>query len=73
MDDAACLEVGVDVFFIDHGSHLMRSQREALKICASCPVRQACLDYAVRENIQHGIWGGETVNSRRKLARRLKK
>ena len=73
MDHAACVEVGVEVFFIDHGSRLMNLQKKALKICEGCPVKQKCLDYAIQANIQHGIWGGETVNGRRKLARRLKK
>jgi len=30
----------------------------AVKICQSCPVMHRCHDYAVRERIGHGIWGG---------------
>ena len=37
-----------------------RAEREdrAKAICARCPVREPCLDYALRIREQHGIWGG---------------
>lgn len=40
--------------------------REALDCCDVCPVAQACLDIAVREN-REGIWGGTTANQRRRM------
>lgn len=47
-----------------------RNEREeiAKAICASCGVRQACLDFAVRIHEQHGIWGGLNESERRRLA-----
>ena len=47
-----------------------RSEREerAKAICASCGVRQACLDFAVGIHEQHGIWGGLNESERRHLA-----
>jgi WhiB family redox-sensing transcriptional regulator len=39
----------------------------ARQICASCPVRQPCLDYALSHAITHGIWGGLTERDRRAL------
>jgi WhiB family redox-sensing transcriptional regulator len=30
----------------------------AVKVCASCPVRLACLAYAVKTRQESGIWGG---------------
>ena len=29
-------------------------------ICAGCPERKECLDYALQEQIPHGIWAGTT-------------
>ncbi|NDC25144.1 MAG: WhiB family transcriptional regulator [Proteobacteria bacterium] len=29
-------------------------------ICAGCPERKECLDYALKEQISHGIWAGTT-------------
>jgi WhiB family redox-sensing transcriptional regulator len=42
----------------------------ARRICASCPVRQPCLDYALSHGIVHGIWGGLTERDRRALRTR---
>jgi hypothetical protein len=39
----------------------------ARQICAGCPVRQPCLDYALSHAITHGIWGGLTERDRRPL------
>lgn len=46
-----------------------RDAREsrAKAICAVCPVRQECLDHALRVGEQHGIWGGLTESERRVL------
>ena len=43
-----------------------REQR-AKAICARCPVRQACLDFAVSPREAHGIWGGLTEVERHSL------
>lgn len=41
--------------------------RTAKWICGRCPVRQACLDYAVARRIGHGIWGGLSTDERERL------
>lgn len=41
----------------------------ARAICASCPVADACLDYALGIGEPHGIWGGTSERQRRKLRR----
>lgn len=33
-------------------------ERRAKAICAECPVRRECLDYALSIREPHGIWGG---------------
>jgi WhiB family transcriptional regulator, redox-sensing transcriptional regulator len=62
---AACREVEVEVFFaIDESS-----QREAVAICESCPVRIECLEHAVAAREQYGVWGGLREQDRKRLVR----
>jgi hypothetical protein len=42
----------------------------ARRICARCPVREPCLDYALSHGITHGIWGGLAERDRRTLRTR---
>jgi WhiB family redox-sensing transcriptional regulator len=46
-----------------------REEREARAkaICARCPVRADCLDFAVRTREPYGIWGGLTELERQQL------
>ena len=76
-DRAACWGMDALPFFgPDDEPRPEREIREAKAkaICASCPVRAQCLDYALRMSIKHGIWGGlneeERVRERRRRARR---
>ncbi len=43
----------------------------AKQICSSCPVREACLKFALENNIEYGIYGGETARARVALRRAL--
>ena len=46
-------------------------EARAKAICATCPVKKACLDYAIRIREPHGIWGGlNEVERKQVLARR---
>lgn len=40
---------------------------EAKAICKHCPIRKPCLQYALDNHIQHGVWGGLSDRERRKL------
>jgi WhiB family redox-sensing transcriptional regulator len=42
----------------------------ALSICARCPVRRECLEYAIEARERFGIWGGTTERQRRRMVRR---
>lgn len=44
--------------------------RAALRLCHGCPVQEPCLEYALAEQIDHGVWGGLTERQRRSLQRR---
>jgi WhiB family redox-sensing transcriptional regulator len=60
---AACRGADPDLFFPDRGE----SAEPARQVCAQCPVRQPCLEYAISQGIAHGIWGGLTERDRRAL------
>jgi WhiB family redox-sensing transcriptional regulator len=63
MDQAACRGMDNEPFF-QQGGHA----DEAKKVCATCPVRTDCLDYAIGCRIRHGIWGGYGREDRIRIA-----
>jgi WhiB family redox-sensing transcriptional regulator len=63
---AACRGADLGLFFPGRGE----SAEPARRICALCPVRQPCLDYALSHGIVHGIWGGLSERNRRALRTR---
>lgn len=72
---AACGGVNAQLFFGPDGeTRQERDIREAkaAEVCASCPVRAQCLDYALRNSVRYGIWGGlnreQRVRERRRRA-----
>jgi WhiB family redox-sensing transcriptional regulator len=40
----------------------------ARRVCADCPVRDVCLEYALDHHIEHGVWGGASERARRRMA-----
>ena len=42
----------------------------ARRICATCPVREPCLEYALEQRIDHGVWGGASERERRRILKR---
>jgi WhiB family transcriptional regulator, redox-sensing transcriptional regulator len=43
---------------------------KARKICATCTVMTECLEYALENHIDHGVWGGCSERERRRIAKR---
>lgn len=44
----------------------------AKRICASCPVKEPCLEYALEHRIDHGVWGGTSERQRRRILKKRK-
>jgi len=66
--EAACRQLPTELFFpIGHGSRARAQANVAKRICNSCPVRSECLDYALRANLQYGVFGGMAEEERRKV------
>jgi WhiB family redox-sensing transcriptional regulator len=42
----------------------------ARRICADCPVKAPCLEYALANRIDHGVWGGTSERERRRILRK---
>lgn len=73
----ACLSADPDLFFpISKGAVTDQQVTVALSVCAGCPVREQCLDFAMQTAEVNGIWGGTTpeerIRARRKATRRRK-
>jgi WhiB family redox-sensing transcriptional regulator len=64
MKDAACAGTTAD-FFPERGQTI--KVQEAKQVCAGCPVRAECLDFALRWNILQGVWGGASGRDRRTM------
>jgi WhiB family transcriptional regulator, redox-sensing transcriptional regulator len=69
--EAACRGEDPELFFPagSTGPALLQIA-EAKEVCARCPVRDACLDFALGSGQRFGIWGGLTEDERRSLRRR---
>lgn len=62
-DEAACGNQGNEIFFADPSCQSSEIAQAKL-ICKRCDVRWECLEFAVKNDIQHGIWGGFTPSER---------
>jgi WhiB family redox-sensing transcriptional regulator len=63
----ACREYDPDIWFpVGYTGEANLSQiMLATLVCASCPLRIGCLEYALSNNEGVGIWGGLTPEERR--------
>ena len=69
MRRAKCREISPSTFFPSDGVGVEMAQR----ICEGCPVRTPCLEYALANHIDHGVWGGASERERRRIARRRRR
>jgi WhiB family redox-sensing transcriptional regulator len=62
---AKCRDMDPAVFFPSDGIGVQAAQR----ICFDCPVKSACLEYALADRVDHGVWGGTSERERRRILR----
>jgi WhiB family redox-sensing transcriptional regulator len=65
-DEAACATTDPDAFFSKNSHDIPRVQA----ICARCPVRIQCAQFAIRTGQNWGVWGGMTQTELRRLRTR---
>jgi WhiB family transcriptional regulator, redox-sensing transcriptional regulator len=68
MAEGNCRNYAPNVFFPSDGVGVDRAR----KICNGCPVLDQCLEYALVERIEHGVWGGCSERERRRILKRRK-
>lgn len=66
MQRGLCREIPPAVFFPSDGVGVEGARR----ICAECPVKGPCLEYALEYRIDHGVWGGCSERERRRILKR---
>ena len=66
MDEGNCVEQPPGLFFPSDGVGV----EVAKKVCVDCPVREVCLEYALVNRVDHGVWGGTSERERRRILKR---
>jgi WhiB family redox-sensing transcriptional regulator len=66
MRDAHCRGLGPGDFFPSDGIGVEAAQA----VCTRCPVRVECLEYALTNRLDHGVWGGASERQRHRILRR---
>jgi len=52
-----------ETFFPSDGVGVIKARR----ICETCPVKEACLEYALANRVDHGVWGATSERQRRRI------
>lgn len=71
---ARCRNEDPELFFpVGMSGPALLQISEAKAVCQRCPVKAECLDYALRNGEDAGVWGGMSEDERRVLKRRSAK
>ena len=69
MSKGLCANQPPETFFPSDGVGVEVAKR----ICNQCPVVEGCLEYALTNRIDHGVWGGCSERQRRRLLKARRK
>ncbi|MFJ9038640.1 WhiB family transcriptional regulator [Streptomyces sp. NPDC102406] len=70
LDGAACVGEDPELFFpVGHSGPALQDVHEAKAVCERCPVRNACLEWALRTGQTTGVWGGTSEHERAPMLR----
>lgn len=64
-EKAACADEDPELFFPGRQNLAVLAK----EVCKRCEVRVACLEYALANNEQYGVWGGATELERSEIKR----
>lgn len=62
---AVCAQVDPEMFYPEKGE----GTKDARDLCAACPLRQECLEFALANKEEYGVWGGLGAGERKALLR----
>jgi len=63
MTRGSCANSNPEVFFPHDGIGV----EIAKQVCAGCTVTAPCLEYALTNRVEHGVWGGCSERQRRRI------
>lgn len=68
---ALCRDEDPELFFpVGNSGPALLQIEQAKAVCARCPVREQCLEFALATGQDAGVWGGLSEDERRSLKRR---
>lgn len=70
---AACADPQHDQNWWYADNHRAAERKTAINICHDCPVEMVCLEVALANDEPWGVWGGMTVDERKRLRRERRK
>jgi WhiB family transcriptional regulator, redox-sensing transcriptional regulator len=65
-EQALCTQTDPEAFYPNQG----QSPQRAKAICTLCPVENSCLEFALRNNENFGVWGGCSEREREVLRKK---
>ena len=63
MNIGNCADQHPSMFFPSDGVGVERAK----KLCEGCVAQTPCLDYALVNRVEHGVWGGASERQRRRI------
>jgi WhiB family transcriptional regulator, redox-sensing transcriptional regulator len=71
LNESRCLTEDPELFFpVGNTGPAVDQIEQAKSVCRECGVATQCLEYAIKENQDTGVWGGLSEDERKSLKRK---
>jgi WhiB family redox-sensing transcriptional regulator len=71
LNESRCLTEDPELFFpVGNTGPAAEQIEQAKAVCRECTVSSQCLEYAIKENQDSGVWGGLSEDERKSLKRK---
>lgn len=68
-EQGLCQQVDPELFYPEKGAG-PNKVRQAKQVCAACPVKPECRQWAIANDEVYGVWGGTSETERRRIRER---